>query len=352
MIVFGIPTYNESKNISSLVHKIDRLACKLNKKIIIINSDNNSPDGTYRIFRQLKITNSKISLVTQKKGKGYNIRAIFNEILKMRKCEGCILIDGDIKSFSEEWFVKYIRALEEGNDFIVPVYSRKYNEGNTTNHFIYPLLYKDFREKALKQGIAGDFAFSIKYIKFIMSNVNWHKYSLGYGVDIFLTLNSIYNNFKIKEIILDKKIHSPSFFKMYEMFKEVSLSYFKTMDSMNKLIINKYNINTIVDYNKTLLNSRKIILEQDIKKLFSVVKTDMLDRSFIRNPSANNWINLLLNISDKKISPEEKSAFITPYFIVRVCYYLTNIRDAKKASEELKTYENIIDERSFCNEKN
>jgi glycosyltransferase involved in cell wall biosynthesis len=166
MLVIGVPTYNESENISNLVKKIDIAASELNINIIIINADNKSPDGTAEIFKNTHTRCKKISLINNKTGKGHNVFSIIQEACKLESIKGCVLIDGDILSFSRKWLENYYKAILNGYDYIIPVYSRSFQEGNTTNHFAYPLVLSHTCGNAPHQVIAGDFGISAKLLNY------------------------------------------------------------------------------------------------------------------------------------------------------------------------------------------
>lgn len=248
MFVIGIPTLNEADNISRLVKQIDEYAVNLGKEIIIINSDSKSTDGTPQIFLETKTYNTKVSIVSEAKGKGYNVRNIFEYAINhVPNFSGLILIDGDVVSMKKMWLEKMFIAIESGNDLIIPNYARKSFEGNATNHFIYPMLVKFFKRDMPYQCISGDFGFSRGLIKDLTLKCNWHKYTLGYGIDIFLTLTAILKSYKIKEIDLQSKIHKKSFEKIEKIFLEVSQSFFETINdnSLNQDSISLISLNFI-----------------------------------------------------------------------------------------------------------
>ena len=97
MLVIGIPTLNEADNIAHLVSKIDATAKKLGISIVIINSDNNSPDNTAEIFSKTKTECKKISLQTSEKGKGLNIFKILEATLSLNGLEGLALTQRQVE---------------------------------------------------------------------------------------------------------------------------------------------------------------------------------------------------------------------------------------------------------------
>ena len=62
-----IPTYNEKENIASLIDKILNLKIK---NLHIVVADDNSPDGTWKIVRDLSKKKKNIYLLLRKKNRG------------------------------------------------------------------------------------------------------------------------------------------------------------------------------------------------------------------------------------------------------------------------------------------
>ena len=346
MIAIGIPTYNEAKTISKLTQLIDSAAIKMGLEIIIINADNNSSDQTATIFSATKTINKKISIITHEIGKGHNIKAIFDAVNNLDTCDGCILIDGDITSFSETWLKKFTASIKNGADFIVPNYSRNFQEGNTTNHFVYPLTFYHTNGNCPRQPIAGDFGFSINFINFLVYSSRWHKYCYGYGIDVFLTLQALYNNFQIEEINLDKKEHNPSFGKMNAMFVEVASSYYETSRILFEHKKNNGIFQTLINpsYPSSLFPPEIPLCPQKISErkeeanhILSTSKTiSNVGSKIIISPSI--WGGILLD-HEKQIGQIDSlilAKSILPYYLLRVVDYLQSISNVKQAEHNLE----------------
>ncbi|MDR2338205.1 MAG: glycosyltransferase family 2 protein [Deltaproteobacteria bacterium] len=228
MLVVGIPTLNEADNIADLTAKIDAAAQELGIDIFIINADSSSEDFTSKMFLETGTRCKKISIINKEDGKGRNIYSIIKEAVSLDNIEGLMLIDGDITSFSTNWLSSFYQSLKKNNDYIIPVYARNFQEGNATNHFFYPLLYAHTNGNAPRQPIAGDFGLSHKMLDFLMSKAVWHKFCFEYGIDIFLTLQALYNSLKVSEVKLEAKCHKPSFDKMIKIFSGEATSYYET----------------------------------------------------------------------------------------------------------------------------
>lgn len=235
-----IPSYNEAENIENITKLIDKSLIKYDKlyKIEIINCDNNSPDLTNKLFRKVDTTHKKNSIVTDKKGKGINLYNFFRYVID-NDVDYCITLDADLKSFDSSWIDKYLNMLEKEYDFVCPLYKREKEQGNTTNHFVVPVLYMLYG-KFIRQPIAGDYAFNKKYVEEILKE-EFTSNILEYGIDIFMVVTAIVKKLKIGEIYLGEKIHGDSYDKFLKIFNSVALGMSETYNhypiKLNKDII-------------------------------------------------------------------------------------------------------------------
>jgi len=234
-IVIGIPSYNEADNIAYVAENVAGGLKKYfpDKKGVIINIDSHSNDGTREAFLKAK-TNSvpKIYISTPKGviGKGNNFLNLFREAVKL-KAKAVAVVDADIKSVTPKWIKNLITPVFKSFDYLTPLYTRNEYDGSLTNHICYPLIYGLFGFN-IRQPIGGDFCFSDKFVKSCLKQ-RWTNSTKQYGIDIFLTMHAILNNFKIGQVSLGTKIHKPSAPKLGPMFHQVLTSF------MNIIIKNK-----------------------------------------------------------------------------------------------------------------
>lgn len=336
--LIAIPTLNESDNILDLLTKIDVAIVKLfpDKYFEIINFDSNSDDGTRSVFLETKTITAKDVVNTGRNGKGTNIIEACKYAVS-NSFDYIITIDGDIRSFEDSWIEKFILALDAGADYVVPCYKRSRYEGNTTNHFCYPLIKKLYNID-IRQPIAGDFAFSIELAKKFIENANFLVMK-NYGIDIFMTLTAIHMTDKIYIIDLYEKLHAPSFGKMIKMFEEVAASFFyymKLYSSCNEYaqIINTSKGISILD-SSTQISSDKIIQrEQEALGLLNQVQIpsrlarhrDMILQK--HKITASEWFEVLDNLLEiKDISPQVLGRLSTPFYLFRVLGYFDDIEN-------------------------
>jgi glycosyltransferase involved in cell wall biosynthesis len=230
-LIVGIPSFCEADNIDFVVKKCSEGLRKYfpHHKSVIINVDNNSPDDTRSVFLNCKSQSPKIYISTPEgvRGKGNNSYNLFREAQRL-KAKTVVVVDADLKSITGDWIKNLATPiLSKGFHFASPLYSRNEYDGTITNNICYPLIY-GLLGKNIRQPIGGDFALSIELVDYLM-NQAWHKTTLQYGVDIFLTLNAILGNFKICQVALGAKIHKPSAPKLGPMFTQVVGTLFQTL---------------------------------------------------------------------------------------------------------------------------
>ena len=229
-IAICLPSYNESKNISNVTKIVDSGLSKYfsEHKCYIVNADNNSPDKTNEVFQKTQTKNEKISLICKEIGKGNNLLNFF-KFCSQNNIDYACTIDSDVVSITPEWVKILINPqITENADYVVPLYKRSRFEASSTNHFAFPAIYS-ICGKYVRQPIAGDFGFSKKFIEMIKQK-KCSDNIMKYGIDIFMTLNACLSGLKIRNVLLGKKIHSPSFGKMEKMFEEILGAFISILD--------------------------------------------------------------------------------------------------------------------------
>ncbi len=218
-----IPSYNEA---DSITHPTQVASEGLQKyfsgrKGVIINADNASPDGTEEVFLGTKTEVPKIYITTPENtpGKGWNFANAWRKCYQLG-VEAIVCVDADLISITPEW-IKYMAEpiLNEGIDYLTPLYSRHKYDGTITNNICYPLIYGVFG-RDIRQPIGGDFALSAGLARHLVS-VPWHRTTHQYGIDIFMTMNALLGGYRIAQVGLGAKIHKPSAPKLGEMFIQV-----------------------------------------------------------------------------------------------------------------------------------
>ena len=197
-ILVIIPTYNESQNIEKIITMIEDLGIGLEFLVI----DDNSPDKTYDIVKNIMKTNSKINLIIQDKKSGLGTAykkgfkwAIDNNYDKI------IQIDADLSHDPKT----IPDLIAESNQTNLVIGSRYVKGINVVNWPMSRLLLSYFANKYVKfftrmpihDATAGYKCINTKVLKSI--NLDKIK-SQGYSFQIEVNFLASLQGFKIKEI--------------------------------------------------------------------------------------------------------------------------------------------------------
>ena len=131
-ICVGIASLNEADNIAFVADQAGKGLKKYfpDMKPVIINCDNNSPDGTEDAFLNAKSDVPLVYITTPTgiKGKGYNFENMFRKSSELG-AKINIVVDADLKSITPEWIKYFGESIKEGNDYTSPLYSRHKYDG-------------------------------------------------------------------------------------------------------------------------------------------------------------------------------------------------------------------------------
>jgi hypothetical protein len=221
-ILVGIPSYNNARTIGHVVRAVQAGLAKYfpAQKAVLVDSDGGSTDGTVEIVQNAAIENYESILLQHRNepvfkiavpyqgipGKGSAFRAIF-EIADALNVKACVVVDADLRSITPEWIELLVKpVLEEGFDYVAPLYHRHKYDGTITNSIVYPLT-RTLYGKRVRQPIGGDFGFSGKLAQFFLTKDVWQTDVARYGIDIWMTTEALANGFKVAQSFLGAKIH-------------------------------------------------------------------------------------------------------------------------------------------------
>jgi hypothetical protein len=234
-LVIGIPSYNEADSIAYPTDVVSRGLVEFfpDKKSVIINVDNNSPDGTKDAFLNTPTEIPKIYITTEKgvKGKGNNFLNLFKAAVELN-AKAIIVVDADLKSITTEW-VRYLgEPLFAGVDYITPIYVRHKYDGTITNHISYPLLRTLFGLR-VRQPIGGDFGFSGKLARAFLSEKLWNDKIANFGIDIWMTTIAIARRFNVSQAFLG----TPKIHRVKDPSKHLSKMFIEVVSTLFDLMI-------------------------------------------------------------------------------------------------------------------
>jgi hypothetical protein len=250
-IVVGIPSYNNARTIGHVVHAVQAGLAKYfpSSKCVLVNSDGGSKDGTSEIVQKTGIENLATVLVKHPQfpvhkivtgyhgipGKGSAFRTIFALAARLG-AKACCVADSDLRSITPEWIELLLDPiLDNGFDFVSPLYQRHKFDGTITNSIVYPLTRALYGQR-IRQPIGGDFGFSGRLAQHYISKNVWDTDVARFGIDIWMTTTAIGDGFKVCQSYLGAKLHDakdPSA-DLTAMFTQVVGAVFALMETHEK----------------------------------------------------------------------------------------------------------------------
>lgn len=309
-----IPSLNEADSIGYVAKTIDEgiISNFDNNDFLIINADGPSTDDTKDAFLKTSTETSKeyLNCSTMRiVGKGTNILLALEKYIS--EFDGFLLIDADLTSIDKSWVKAFIEPIASKEaHFVSPIYKRNRYEGNTTNHFSFPLI-KILTDSNINQPIAGDFAFSKQVAKQILvAPKNTSDYE--YGIDTLISWTVSLGNFSTKEILLDKKIHKPSFGKIVPMFTQICETTLSVIQKNRHKLKNKV-LNSRGEMVMANCISDDFIAKPEVMKINLLKKFVIDEQSRIKSLSFSNTYQKYLNKS--QLDEEEWSTFLADVLI-------------------------------------
>lgn len=188
-IVVGIPSINEVESIARTTAQVDRGLSEYfpDFKSVIINSDNNSTDGTREAFFSApgKIPRIFISTVAGVRGKGQNIRNFLEKAAQLSP-RALAVIEADIKNISPIWVRNLVEPILKGAGYVCPLYLRHKYDATLSSSIVYPLL-RCLYGRRVRQANVGDYGFSPKLLDMYLNPPFWSSAVENYGIDIWMT---------------------------------------------------------------------------------------------------------------------------------------------------------------------
>jgi glycosyltransferase involved in cell wall biosynthesis len=221
-LVVGIPSLNEADSISTPTAAADEGLKRFfpDRKSVIINCDNNSPDLTREAFLRVPTETPKIYLSTPEgvSGKGNNLLNLFQRSLELG-AKGIVVVDADLRSITPGWIRNLAEPLLNGYDYVAPVYLRHRYESTVSNNIVYPMT-RCLYGRRVREPMAGDFAVSAHLAKAILE-APWEEHATRYGANTLITTLAVASGLPICQSFLggprihktkDRALHLPSVF--------------------------------------------------------------------------------------------------------------------------------------------
>ena len=210
-LVVGIPSLNEADAIQHATATADEGLRRFfpDRKSVIINCDNASPDLTRDIFLQVRTETPGIYLSTPEGvlGKGNNLLNLFQKSLELG-ARGIVVVDADVQSITPKWIRNLTEPLFNDYDFVAPVYVRHRHEWTISNNIVYPLT-RSLYGRRVREPMGGDFAISAGLVKMLLDEP-WDDSVTGFGINTWITTMAVATGLPLCQSFLGgPRIHKP-----------------------------------------------------------------------------------------------------------------------------------------------
>ncbi len=235
-ILVGIPCYNNEKTIGHVIQMVTHGLHKhyKDRRCVIVVADGGSTDDTRDVAKEFEIKpwqEKIVSIYRGPGGKGTALRSVFEAACRLR-VKACAVVDSDLRSITPDW-IRYLMepVLDNGYQFVAPVYVRHKYDGTITNNIVYNLT-RALYGKRIRQPIGGDFAISQDVAKYYTEQDVWNTEVARFGIDIWMTTNAITQGFHVCQSNLGVKIHDAKDPGQHlgPMFRQVVWTIFSLME--------------------------------------------------------------------------------------------------------------------------
>jgi glucosyl-3-phosphoglycerate synthase len=225
-VIVVFPAKNEGKTIAKCIEVAKQ--SKYQPEILVI--DGYSTDNTKEEAESVGAT-----VIEQREGiypaKGRAIKDGISEAVK-RKADIIVFLDADIVNLTPEWVDKLVDpVLEKQCDMARGYYRRAEYDGAVTKLVAKPLAGVFFPEIAhINQPLSGEICATSELFQSVIAGQDCPD---GWGIDIWLLIETAMKDFKIKEVYLGTKVHTSrqDYFqdvaRLAKMAEQVSLTTFK-----------------------------------------------------------------------------------------------------------------------------
>ncbi len=219
-ILVGVPTYNDGRTVGQVVQAVRAGLLKYfpRERVVIINADGGSHDGTQDLVRAASISDLSVgsdvralrtlhSISTQYEGgpaSGVALHTIL-AAADLLQAKACAVVSPDSVTLEPEWVDRLLRPLlRDGRDLILPVYRRHKFDGLLIRNLVYPMA-RSIYNCPVREPYPADFAFSGTMGSHFLSQDIWSQEQGQRGTELWLTLSAIVERCKVAQAFLGTK---------------------------------------------------------------------------------------------------------------------------------------------------
>ncbi len=219
-ILVGLPTHNNAKTIEPVLRAVQAgiLKCFPRERVVIINADGGSKDGTPELVTGTSIDDvwraSKVyalrtlhAITTQyalgpEPGTALRMILAAADLLRAR---ACVVLSPDSTAMEPDWLQRLVGPVYSDKfDMVSPIYSRQKFEGVLMRNLLYPMTRAIYGYR-IREPYASEFAISGRLATDFVTSEVWNDEWGRSGAEICLTVTAITGKYRVSQSFLGTK---------------------------------------------------------------------------------------------------------------------------------------------------
>ena len=203
-IVIGIPSYRNARTIGGVVRSAAQAALEYHadKRVVLVNVDSNSSDGTPSAFMRLRLPPEIQRFTTGYQGltgHGSAVRAVL-EVASALQARACVVLDATSTDLTAEHVQAMLLPILEGRAHLVlPMHEWDDSDAVLEDLLIYPMVRLMYGWRA-RRTLTGDWAFSGRLALAYAEQDVWETDAARYGLDIWLVVMALASRVPIVQV--------------------------------------------------------------------------------------------------------------------------------------------------------
>jgi glucosylglycerate synthase len=219
-ILVGLPTHNNAASIAPVLQSIQAgiLECFPRERVVIINADGGSQDGTPELVTGASIDDvwsaSKVYALrtlhaistqyapTPEPGTALRTILAAADLLRAR---ACVLISPDSTTIQPDWLQRLVGPVyHDSFDLVSPIYRRQKFEGLLTRNLLYPMT-RAVYGYGIREPYASEFSISGRLATDFLNKPLWNQEWDRIGAEVCLTITALTGKYRVCQSFLGTK---------------------------------------------------------------------------------------------------------------------------------------------------
>jgi len=219
-ILIGVPTHNNAKTIEPVIRAVQTgiLKCFPRERVVIINADGGSQDGTPELVTgasiddvwraskvyALRTLHSISTRYAQGPEPGTALRTIL-AAADLLRARACVVVSPESTTMEADWLQRLVRPVYDDNfDLVSPIYQRQKFEGVLMRNLLYPMTRAIYGYR-VREPYASEFALSGRLATDFLTTDVWKDEWGRIGAEVCLTVAALTGKYRVCQTFVGTK---------------------------------------------------------------------------------------------------------------------------------------------------